>query len=122
VFFCQYLIQRSPFVSANLTKDGIYGAQTSAAVQAFQIGERLNVSSLGVFDAVTANTLLALHTCDGTTLLFVFVVIVVINRLRRDEKKKLPTLFRVGYRDQGGPLPSGYKYKVQGAYRAGALH
>lgn len=41
VLILQWLVNRSPFVQGNLTKDGIFGAATAGAVKAFQAGNNL---------------------------------------------------------------------------------
>merc|ERR1711879_1112466 len=62
VVILQNLIGRSPFVSINVTDE--YDSQTATAVADFQKGNSIP-STPGVFDAPTANRLLALHSCDA---------------------------------------------------------
>ena len=41
VLIVQWLVNRSPFVQENITKDGIYGSQSAGAVKAFQAGNNM---------------------------------------------------------------------------------
>lgn len=44
VLILQWLVNRSPFVQGNITKDGNYGTQTAGAVKAFQAGNNMYVA------------------------------------------------------------------------------
>ncbi len=67
VTILQNLIIRSPFVpKGSVTLNGQYDSNTATAVTNFQKGNNIAVTAgYGVFDSVTANTLLTLHSCDG---------------------------------------------------------
>jgi hypothetical protein len=65
VYILQNLIVRSPFVSNFTEVSSVYDEETSEAVREFQIGNEIKGSELGVFDSLTANELLSLHSCDN---------------------------------------------------------
>jgi len=65
VVILQELVSRSPYVSP-VDMTGEYDAQTGSAVQKFQEGNNISPAK-GVFDATTANALLALQSCDNYT-------------------------------------------------------
>lgn len=43
VLILQWLVNRSPFVQGNITKDGNFGTETAGAVKAFQAGNNMYV-------------------------------------------------------------------------------
>jgi len=65
VYILQNLIARSPFVDNFTDFSSSYDSETEQAVSDFKMGNNLTESKPGLFDSMTANLLLQLHSCDN---------------------------------------------------------